>query len=168
MSLFLTRSVLGHLLHYGRELNAMDPVIGIMLVIVIIGLLADKILFRLGSAFCTAVGEPAAREHWPVRRFLTDDATPGRNQDWRPVARVSSRILDRVSLRTGGECLFFLRKVLPVTSDLSREHLKRFRIAHIARMRIFESKRPAASEFLHVLESGKSRAPPRRSVMSGV
>jgi NitT/TauT family transport system permease protein len=36
---------LGHLLHYGRELNAMDQVIGIMLVLLVIGLLADKILF---------------------------------------------------------------------------------------------------------------------------
>ena len=36
---------LGNLLHYGRELNAMEQVIGIMLVIIVIGLLADKILF---------------------------------------------------------------------------------------------------------------------------
>ena len=36
---------LGHLLHYGRELNAMDQVIAVMLVIVVIGLLADKALF---------------------------------------------------------------------------------------------------------------------------
>ncbi len=36
---------LGNLLHYGRELNAMEQVIGIMLVIIAIGLLADKILF---------------------------------------------------------------------------------------------------------------------------
>jgi NitT/TauT family transport system permease protein len=36
---------LGYLLHNGRELLAMDTVIGIMLVIVLIGLLADKILF---------------------------------------------------------------------------------------------------------------------------
>jgi sulfonate transport system permease protein len=36
---------LGQLLHYGRELNAMDQVIAIMLVIVLIGLLADKTLF---------------------------------------------------------------------------------------------------------------------------
>ena len=36
---------LGQLLHYGRELNAMDQVIGIMVVIVLIGLLADKVLF---------------------------------------------------------------------------------------------------------------------------
>ncbi|MEO6873253.1 MAG: ABC transporter permease [Opitutaceae bacterium] len=36
---------LGNLLHYGRELNAMEQVIGIMFVIIVIGLLADKILF---------------------------------------------------------------------------------------------------------------------------
>lgn len=36
---------LGHLLHYGRELNAMDQVIGVMTVIVIIGLAVDKLLF---------------------------------------------------------------------------------------------------------------------------
>ena len=36
---------LGHLLHYGRELHAMDAVIGIMIVIVLIGLLTDRILF---------------------------------------------------------------------------------------------------------------------------
>lgn len=36
---------LGHLLHYGRELNAMDQVIGVMVVIVVIGLAVDKCLF---------------------------------------------------------------------------------------------------------------------------
>lgn len=36
---------LGHLLHYGRELHAMDQVFGIIIVIVVIGLLADKVLF---------------------------------------------------------------------------------------------------------------------------
>jgi len=41
----LTGFGLGQLLHYGRELNAMDQVIGVMLVIVVIGLLADKIVF---------------------------------------------------------------------------------------------------------------------------
>jgi NitT/TauT family transport system permease protein len=41
----LTGFGLGHLLHYGRELNAMEQVIGVMLVIITIGLLADKILF---------------------------------------------------------------------------------------------------------------------------
>jgi NitT/TauT family transport system permease protein len=47
----LTGFGLGHLLHYGRELNAMDQVIGIMLVIVLVGLLADKILFSPGERF---------------------------------------------------------------------------------------------------------------------
>jgi NitT/TauT family transport system permease protein len=41
----LTGFGLGHLLHYGRELHAMDQVIGVMLIIVLIGLLTDKILF---------------------------------------------------------------------------------------------------------------------------
>jgi len=41
----LTGFGLGHLLHYGRELNAMDQVIGVMLIIVIIGLAMDKTLF---------------------------------------------------------------------------------------------------------------------------
>jgi NitT/TauT family transport system permease protein len=36
---------LGHLLHYGRELHAMDAVIGIMLVIIAIGLLTDRLFF---------------------------------------------------------------------------------------------------------------------------
>lgn len=36
---------LGHLLHYGRELHAMDQVLAIIIVVVAIGLLADKILF---------------------------------------------------------------------------------------------------------------------------
>src|SRR5437660_2800005 len=47
----LTGFGLGHLLHYGRELNAMDQVIGIMLVIVVIGLLADKILLSPWERF---------------------------------------------------------------------------------------------------------------------
>lgn len=42
---------LGHLLHYGRELNAMEQVIGIMLVLLAIGLLADKILFSPWEKF---------------------------------------------------------------------------------------------------------------------
>ncbi len=42
---------LGNLLHYGRELNAMEQVIGIMLVIIVIGLLADKILFSPWEKF---------------------------------------------------------------------------------------------------------------------
>jgi NitT/TauT family transport system permease protein len=41
----LTGYGLGHLLHFGRELNAMDQVIGIMLIIVFIGLAADKVMF---------------------------------------------------------------------------------------------------------------------------
>ncbi len=47
----LTGFGLGQLLHYGRELNAMDQVIGVMLVIVLIGLLADKILFSPWERF---------------------------------------------------------------------------------------------------------------------
>ena len=41
----LTGFGLGHLLQYGRELSAMDQVIGVMVVIVVIGLIADKLLF---------------------------------------------------------------------------------------------------------------------------
>ena len=41
----LTGFGLGQLLHFGRELNAMNQVVGIMFVIVVIGLLSDKILF---------------------------------------------------------------------------------------------------------------------------
>ncbi len=41
----LTGFGLGQLLHYGRELSAMDQVIAIMVVIVVIGLLVDKIAF---------------------------------------------------------------------------------------------------------------------------
>jgi NitT/TauT family transport system permease protein len=41
----LTGFGLGHLLQYGRELSAMDQVIGVMVVIVVIGLIADKMLF---------------------------------------------------------------------------------------------------------------------------
>lgn len=47
----LTGYGLGHLLHFGRELNAMDQVIGIMFIIVLIGLLADKILFSPWERF---------------------------------------------------------------------------------------------------------------------
>ena len=42
---------LGSLLNYGRELQAMDQVIGIMLIIIVIGLLADKILFSPWERF---------------------------------------------------------------------------------------------------------------------
>jgi NitT/TauT family transport system permease protein len=47
----LTGFGLGQLLHYGRELHAMDQVIGVMLVIVLIGLLADKALFSPWERF---------------------------------------------------------------------------------------------------------------------
>jgi len=47
----LTGFGLGHLLHYGRELNSMDQVIGIMLVIVVVGLIADKALFSPWERF---------------------------------------------------------------------------------------------------------------------
>jgi NitT/TauT family transport system permease protein len=47
----LTGFGLGHLLHYGRELSAMDQVIGVMVVIVLIGLLADKVLFSPWERF---------------------------------------------------------------------------------------------------------------------
>ena len=57
----LTGFGLGHLLHYGRELHAMDQVIGIMLVIVLIGLAADKVLF-------------SPWEKWLHRRWGTDKA----------------------------------------------------------------------------------------------
>src|SRR3569833_2360736 len=43
----LTGFGLGNLLHNGRELNDMDQVIGIMLIIVVIGLLADKLMISL-------------------------------------------------------------------------------------------------------------------------
>ncbi|MGB8532328.1 MAG: ABC transporter permease [Pseudolabrys sp.] len=47
----LTGFGLGHLLQYGRELGAMDQVIGVMVVIVVIGLIADKILFSPWEKF---------------------------------------------------------------------------------------------------------------------
>ena len=47
----LTGFGLGQLLHYGRELNAMDQVLGVMLVIIVIGLAADKILFAPWESF---------------------------------------------------------------------------------------------------------------------
>jgi NitT/TauT family transport system permease protein len=42
---------LGQLLHFGRELNAMEQVIGVMLVLVAFGLLADKVLFSPWERF---------------------------------------------------------------------------------------------------------------------
>lgn len=47
----LTGYGLGHLLHFGRELNAMDQVIGVMLIIVVIGLLADRLMFSPWERF---------------------------------------------------------------------------------------------------------------------
>jgi NitT/TauT family transport system permease protein len=47
----LTGFGLGNLLHYGRELQAMDQVAGIMLIIILIGLLADKMLFSPWERF---------------------------------------------------------------------------------------------------------------------
>lgn len=47
----LTGAGLGQLLNYGRDMQAMDQVVGVMLVIVIIGLLADKILFSPWERF---------------------------------------------------------------------------------------------------------------------
>ncbi len=41
----LTGFGLGHLLHYARELHAMEAVVGIMIVIVLIGVIIDKICF---------------------------------------------------------------------------------------------------------------------------
>ena len=42
---------IGHLLHYGRELHAMDQVVGLMLVIIVIGFAADKIIFSPWERF---------------------------------------------------------------------------------------------------------------------
>ncbi len=42
---------IGHLLHYGRELHAMDQVVGLMFVIIVIGFLADKIIFSPWERF---------------------------------------------------------------------------------------------------------------------
>ena len=47
----LTGYGLGHLLHFGRELNSMDQVIGVMIVIVLIGLLADRVMFSPWERF---------------------------------------------------------------------------------------------------------------------
>ncbi len=47
----LTGFGLGHLLHYGRELQAMDQVAAIMFVILIVGFVADKALFSPWERF---------------------------------------------------------------------------------------------------------------------
>ena len=53
----LTGFGLGHLLQYGRELSAMDQVIGVMIVIVVIGLIADKVpVLAVGALHAPALG----------------------------------------------------------------------------------------------------------------
>jgi NitT/TauT family transport system permease protein len=47
----LTGFGLGQLLQFGRELNAMEQVIGVMFIIVLIGLLVDKLLFSPWEGF---------------------------------------------------------------------------------------------------------------------
>ena len=47
----LTGLGLGQLLHYGRELHAMDQVFGIMAVIVLVGLATDKVVFAPAERF---------------------------------------------------------------------------------------------------------------------
>ena len=42
---------LGHLLHYGRELHDMDQVAAVMLIILLIGFAADKVLFSPWERF---------------------------------------------------------------------------------------------------------------------
>src|SRR4029450_6558783 len=77
----LTGFGLGQLLHYGRELSAMEQVIGIMIVIVVIGLLADKIFFSPIEKFL--------HRRWGTSQALDSDKkkrVPRRN------ARCSSQI----------------------------------------------------------------------------
>ncbi|MCI0588634.1 MAG: ABC transporter permease subunit [Planctomycetes bacterium] len=57
----LTGFGLGHLLHYGRELHAMDQVIGVMVVLLSIGILADRLLFSPWERFVHARWGTAAR-----------------------------------------------------------------------------------------------------------
>ena len=47
----LTGFGLGHVLHYSRELHAMDGVFGVMLLIITIGLVSDKVLFAPTEKF---------------------------------------------------------------------------------------------------------------------
>ncbi len=47
----LTGYGLGFLLHFGRELNAMEQVIGIIIVLILVGVLADKLLFSPWEKF---------------------------------------------------------------------------------------------------------------------
>ncbi len=57
----LTGFGLGHLLHYGRELHAMDQVIGVMVVLLAIGILADRLLFSPWERFVHVRWGTAAR-----------------------------------------------------------------------------------------------------------
>ena len=65
---------LGHLLHFGRELNSMDQVIGIMLVIVLIGLLADKLVAALKAVERVAQPAVLAAKVAPLVRRLPKPA----------------------------------------------------------------------------------------------
>jgi NitT/TauT family transport system permease protein len=56
----LTGFGLGSLLHYGRELHRMDQVVGVMVIIMAVGLLADRILF--------SPIEGALRRRWGLER----------------------------------------------------------------------------------------------------
>jgi NitT/TauT family transport system permease protein len=57
----LTGFGLGHMLHYARELHAMNAVLGIMLVIICIGLLIDRIVFNPLEKFL--------HERWGTKRL---------------------------------------------------------------------------------------------------
>jgi NitT/TauT family transport system permease protein len=59
----LTGFGLGQLLHFGREQQAMEQVIGVMIIIVVIGLLADKIFFSPSNGFCIDGG------HQPILEY---------------------------------------------------------------------------------------------------
>lgn len=58
----LTGFGLGNLLHYGRELHAMEAVIGVMFVIMAIGLLIDQLVF--------SPLENMLHQHWGTKRVL--------------------------------------------------------------------------------------------------
>lgn len=58
----LTGFGLGNLLHYGRELHAMDAVIGVMFIIMAIGLLVDQLVF--------SPLENMLHQRWGTKRVL--------------------------------------------------------------------------------------------------
>ena len=60
---------LGQLLHYGRELHAMDQVIGVILIIIFIGLAVDKSLFAPTERFMHRRWG-TEQERWPHRPAL--------------------------------------------------------------------------------------------------